>query len=427
MKTKVFFFLVLMCLSAFPLHATTVKWLVKPEYDAICYYSKDLFKCKKDGKCQLIDLTGKKILPSWAEADSITDFCNGYALFLDFLYDDHSKKTEDGFLSMKIVGFMSEKGHVCKKINGDYRTTYYSFFSDEMLVVANADGEQGFFNTNGELVIDCQYWRAFPFRQGWASVIQKKGNLFGQSQNESSKYINKHNNPLTVNFNGGKLRDASSFNENSKAIVGYDKEGKMAVINDRGMVVASGISFDRNLFRLQDYAYNEKDNDYVTPHNDTPDFRKDFFVFWEDGLGGYRTQKDTILYPQFTHADRVAYDCAIVALNGKYGVITFTGGVFSSSIDKTTIRFKKNDNTELTYLLNIPKSLEIKDLEIKFDDGAGYLYKLSSSDFEPTGKGGYTYTFSPHLKRTDKFCQIRIQVHADGLLLWQDTKRLSVK
>lgn len=425
MKTKNFIFILLVCLSAFPLHATTVKWLTPPDYDTICYYSKDLFKCKKDGKYQLVDLTGKKLLPAWAEADSITDFCNGYALFLDYLDNGHSKKTEDGFLSMRIIGFISEKDRVCKKIEGDYRTSFYSFFSDEMLVVANANGEQGFINTNGELVISCQYWRAFPFQQGWASVIKKKDYLFGLIQKETPKYIDKHNNPMTIYFNDGKIRDASSFNESGKAIVGYDKEGKMAVINTKGVVEARGISFDRNLFRFRDYAYNEnKDaDDHATPHNDMPDFTRDYFAFRADGLWGYKTVADTLLYPQFTHAGRVANGCAIVSLDGKYGIIAFVGGSFSSSVDKTTISFK----TELCYYLDIPENLEIGNLEIEFDNGGGNLSKVEPSNFMPTGKGYYTYKFIPQVEKTDKFCLIKIQVRADGLLLWQDTKRLSVK
>jgi len=82
MKIKpIFFFILIIVLSVLPLHATTVKWLVKPgEYDNISYYCKDIFKCKKGKKIQLIDITGKKLLPS--EADSITDFHDGYALSL---------------------------------------------------------------------------------------------------------------------------------------------------------------------------------------------------------------------------------------------------------------------------------------------------------------------------------------------------------
>ena len=89
MKIKPIFILIfIMVLTVLPLHATTVKWLVKPgEYDAISYYSKDIFKCKKGKKIQLVDTTGKKLLPS--EADSITDFHDGYALVLDFLEESH--------------------------------------------------------------------------------------------------------------------------------------------------------------------------------------------------------------------------------------------------------------------------------------------------------------------------------------------------
>ena len=280
-----------MVLTAFPLHATTMKWLVKPgEYDNINYYSKDIFKCKKGKKIQLVDITGKKLLPS--EADSITDFHDGYALVLDFPDESLGKKT-DGFLSMKIKGFLSEKNHRFVKVDGDFRTTFYSYFSEGMLVVSNSKGKLGYFDTQGNLRIKCQYYQARPFIKGWASVVPEK--------KKTPKYIDKNENPLTVYFNNGILRDASSFNENGEALVVSDKD-EMAIIGTNGRKIEKNINPQADLIRKHDRAYAEDVMEYTPIHNEMPTFSKDITPFSSDGLSGYydTKKKETALMPQFT-------------------------------------------------------------------------------------------------------------------------------
>lgn len=412
-----------MALTAFPLHATTVKWLTKPEYDAISYYNKDIFKCKKDGKYQLIDFTGKKLLS--VPADSITDFCDGYALALDFIDEkDHNKKT-DGFLSMKIKGILSERGYRYVEVDGNFRTIFYSYFSEGMLVVANTkDGKLGYLDTEGDIIIPCKYQKARPFIMGWASVVP-------DNKKSTPKYIDVNENPLIVFFNEGKLSAASSFNENGEALVISDK-GDMAVINTRGEKTPRSI---RNvnpskLIREHDYAYCENNEEYIPPHNEMPVFRKDIFPYSSGLSSGYlMTGNDTLLMPQFTYAGAFADDCAIVALNNKYGIITLVDGTFSSYVDNMSITFKEANAQEINYILNIPEGIDAKQLEIDFDNGEGELngMDMSAGEFRQTGINEFTHTFTPQVEKTQQSCTIRTEVKSESLLLWQDTKKLSVQ
>lgn len=409
---------------AFPLRATTVKWLVKPgEYDTISYYSKDIFKCKKGKKIQLVDITGKKLLPS--EADSITDFCDGYALVLDFLPEEsQNKKSQDknkkNFVSMKIKGFLAEKGHRFVRIDGGFRTTFYSHFSEGMLVVSNAKGKLGYLDTGGDLRIKCHYDYARPFIKGWASVVPEK--------KKAPRYIDKNEIPMTVYFNNGILKSASSFNEEGQALVVSDKD-EMAVIGIDGKKIEKNIDPQANLIRKYDFAYSEDAMDFTPLHNEMPNFSKDISPFSSDGLLGYydTKQKDTTLIPQFTYAGPFADNCAIVALDDKYGIITLMDGSFSSSIDNMDIVFKGNETPELNYVLHIPENIETDQLEMEFDNGEGQLRRMEPNEMQQSDIGKYTYKFTPQVKKTDKFCTLRFKICMEGLLLWQDTKKLSVQ
>lgn len=420
MKAKSLFILILMDLMAFPLHATTVKWLTKPEYDVIRYYSKDIFKCRKNGKYQLIDLTGKKLLPSGFEADSITDFRGGYALVLDF------PDEKDRNLNMRIKGFLSESDHrfVTLKEKGVFHTTFYSYFSEGMLVAANDKGKLGYFNTEGNLSIKCHYQKARPFIKGWASVVPEK--------KETPKYIDKNENSLTVYFNDGVLKLASNFNENGQALV-VSSKNEIAVIdiNDtKGKVLSlEGSNIESHVRINYDYAYKDGVEECNPPHNEMPEFSEEIFLFYSGGLWGYKIGDNELLMPQFTNADRFANGYAIVSFGNKYGIITIIDGSFSSTFDDTTINFKENEASECNYVLRIPKGFETEQLEFSFDNGEGEMRPIDVKKLprvDKTDVSEYTYTFIPKITKTDKTCTLRTEISTDGLLLWRETRSVGV-
>jgi hypothetical protein len=412
MKAKPFLTLILMALTAMPVGATTVKWLAQPEYDAISYYSNDIFKCKKDGKYQLIDLDGKSLLPFMA--DSITDFCEGYALVLDFLDEkDHAKKTNN-FISMEIKGYLSEKDHRFIRVDGNFRTIFYSYFSEGLLAVADSKGKLGYLDTNGNLFIRCHYKSARPFIKGWASVMPDS------KKKEVTYYIDKYENPLRVQFHDGVLHQASSFNENGEALVSYEND--FAVINTKGNFVKNFYVGDNNTnpIRRHDFAFDESGIDVAPSINEKPNFTSEIFAIKANKLFGYKMRSDTILKPQLSYAGKFADDCAIAARDGKFGILTLVDGSFSSNIDNTTISFTESETAKANYSLTIPQGLDDSRLTVKFDNGNGKLKTLGMGEY-------HYYTFTPQVTGADKSCIIRAEVSMDGLILWEDKITLGVQ
>ena len=134
MKRKALLLSALMTLIAFTASASTVKWLIKPDYDTISYFSENVFKCVKANKIQLIDLSGTPLLPF--EADSITDYSEGYALILE--------KKANSFI---IRGSLKEKGLEFIEMQRDYHAMLYSHFSENLLSVADEYGQCGYLDT----------------------------------------------------------------------------------------------------------------------------------------------------------------------------------------------------------------------------------------------------------------------------------------
>lgn len=379
--------------------AQTVNWLTQPNYDTICYYSTDIFKCVKNNKIQLINLAGKQLLKE--EADSITDFTEGYALVLN-------RKGED----YQIKGFLKEKSQEFIHVNGTFYACYYSHFSEGLLVVADEKNEQGYLDTHGVVSIPCKYKKARPFVQGWACV---------ESQDQGAIFIDKTNSPLTVHFNNGILTAGTNFNEKGEAFVGFTKNGKtnLAVINTEGKTIRTYEKRKGKPYREYDYAFNEGVDDISPKHNETPhNFNSDITVFTSDGLYGYKSNYNITVPAQFSNAGGFANNCAIAALNGKYGIIVLMEGNFSSNIEPNEISFRYYKPSKLQYTLNIPETLNSELLQIRFDDGNGNL--------NPIQLEKSTYTFTPNIEKDAKTCTIRAEVWMDNLLLWKDDNTLEI-
>lgn len=400
MKKKILFSIVFSLFSATSALATTAKWLVQPEYDSIGYYSSDIFKCFKNGKIQLIDLTGKPLLP--VEADSITDYAEGFALVLD-------RKGK----ALQIKGFLSEDSHDFLEVSGTYYATFYSHFSENYLVVADEKGKQGYLNTWGEVALPCQYKEACPFLQGWASV---------ESEKDGAGYINKQGTYMIVDFHYGQLSLGTNFNKKGEALVGYTKKGQsdFAVINTNGKVVRKYRNRKGKPFREYDAAFSETGEQFVPKHNSTPTFHPGFSVFASDGMFGYAdANQDPIVPAQFSYAGKVADNCAIVALSRLYGIITLIDGNFSSVMEKAEIAIQGNKANELQYALSIPMSMDNESIQIMFDHGDGIM--------RPIELNHGVYVFKPVVGNNATECTLRAQVTANGMLLWEETLHKKVK
>lgn len=394
MKKRFSFVVVIILFSAFTMSAQTVKWLSQPNYDTISYYSKDIFKCSKNNKIQLVDISGKWLLPS--DSDSITDFTEGLALVLN-------KKGDD----FQIIGYLTEESHDIIEVNGNFFATYYSHFSEGLLAVADEKGNQGYLNTEGVNTIPCKFLKTRPFVHGWACVEDKK---------ERTVFIDKEGSYLIVQFHYGDLSIGTNFNEKGEALVGYTKNAQsdFAIINTSGRIIRTYTNRKGKPYRDYDFAFNEGVPDVSPRHNETPVFNANDSVYFSNGLYGYKNNDQEIIAPaQFSYAGLFADDCAIVALADGYGIIALVEGDFSSSIENSDILIRSNKIMEFHYTLNIPETLDPKLLQVRFDNGDGILKSIQLEQ--------NTYTFTPHVGKNAKTCEIRIEVGMEGLLLWEET------
>ena len=390
--------LFLSILIGLPLSASSesIKWLIKPEYDAIDYFSETLFLCKKDGQYQIIDLEGEKLLPF--AADSITNYSEGIALVLN-------KHGHD----FKIDGFFMEEGNRFTSIEGDFLMGPYSYFSEGLLSVIDANtGKVGYLNANGSIVIPCKYRQARPFLHGWASVMPAR-------KRNRTLYIDKHENVLNITgFHSGTVIMGSSFNEAGEALVAY-YENDNAVINAQGEIVRKYIK-NGNVtpIRSHDFAFDESTSPRIPKTNKTPTFDPSITLFLSDDLFGYKKGEQIIAPAQFTYAKEFANRSAIVSTNSKYGVICLAEGEVVGALQEGDIVVAPGkDPTPLAYSFNLPQSLDLQTIQVKFDMGDGVL--------QPVTLQNNTYTFTPILNEEDERCVMQTQVIADGLLLWDET------
>lgn len=380
--------------------AQTLQWLVKPDYDTISHLSDSVFKCKKDGKVQLINFQGKEILTS--PADSVTNCSKGLALVL--------AKTTNG---LKIQGIINETDDFTQ-VNGDYFVNQYSYFSEKLVSVTGLSGKAGYLNNKGVLAIPCQYHVARPFIKGWASVEPAK-------KKKQTIYIDHQRNKLKIrNFHQGKVVMGSSFNHSGEALIAYYGNDN-AVIDTQGNVIRKyDKKEDDSPIRAYDFAFAEGDEKSLVPKDlDILSFNSDITSFSSGQLFGYKKNEHIISPPQFTQAGRFANGNAIVCQNGKFGIVKLADGSFwgQFSGDDLLVAAKKEIPT-YTYTLEIPKSYSRTALEVLLDAGDGELRPVEMKD--------NAYSFTPLVDKNTDVCEMRIKVMSDGLLLWEDSMEKSV-
>ena len=391
------FIIFILLFTHFFSYSQTVKWCIHPEYDNITYFGEDLFKCvDHSGKLELIDWDGKVLLHN-VDKNAITTFDEeGYAIVLK---------------GNKIVGFLAQaKGHDFQSVTGDYSITQYPFFSEGLLAVTNGEGKFGFMDAQGKIVIPCKYVEARPFKQGWASVEKKKKEVW---------YVNPQGKEMRPDgFHGGKLTKGSSFNENGEAVVANYQD--YAIIGNK-MQVKRKIKYTPDLpVRLCDYSYAEDAGEECRePEVFKLEEDNRIECYSKDGTYGYQWKnggEGDNLPAQFSEAQPFYNGRAIVAKNGKYGVIELLEGVFVANWPKDLRVYPDGKSNLLRFSLEVPSSLESNKVEMEFDKGNGYYEKNTqlSSDFRPN----ITYS--------SNYCTLKGRVNYDGLLLWEGSEDIKI-
>lgn len=399
MNRKIFLLFVLTNVFATTVSASTVKWLVMPKYDAIVHYNSSIFKCKTNGKWQLIDSKGTSLLPS--TFDSITECTEGFALALD-------KENEN----YKIKGFFTESDHQFVPINGNYYTGVYSFFSEGYLPVADPTTKLfGYLNTEGDLVVPFRFQQARPFIKGLASVEPKE---------RKTIYIDKSGKTLTISgFHHDKIIMGSSFNQNGEALIAY-YDNDNAIINTNGVVVRKYKRKDGETpIRRHDFSFDDSGVPFYSKQEIPLAYDKSITTFSDNGLVGYIKDDNTLVPAQFTQAGDFANGHAIASINNKYGVLSLIEGDFSATLDGDSNVLKSGkEEPKFVYTLKLPESIA-QLVEVKFDNGDGVLQDITLEN--------NSYTFTPAVDKDAREVTIRAQVTLDCLLVWEDetTKSLN--
>ena len=391
--------LLVFLLGSNTLWSTTVKWLVKPNYDHIEVYCENVYKCLNDGKFQLYNSSGKTLLPH--PCDSITDFSEGYALVLDKGIDS---------TKWKIKGFFTENGLRFIELDEGFYTMMYSFFSEGLIAVGNENNLYGYLNTQGAEAIPCRYQKARPFKQGWATVQFDSGRIL---------YINKSAKPMIIDFHNGEVNDGTSFNQDGEAVIIHYKKKDMAVINTKGEVVRKYRKPDNveSFYRKYDRAFCENCQDDMPPQKHMPRYNDTIIPFLSDGLYGYKLSETYTVPAQFTYAERFVNQCAIVSYKGRYGILALANGNITSSIKGVKEGGNIDPQKKLTYSINLPKDMTID--EVKFDCGDG--------DLQTVFPKNNNYVFKPCVDKDSKSCVIHAEVYSDGLMLLEYTNPLGIR
>lgn len=399
MARKPFFLLFLWVLLVPTASAQTIQWLVKPNYDAISRLNSSVFKCKTGSRVQLVDSKGQELLST--PADSVTNYRENLALVLD--------KSGNGF---KIRGFVDESG-TFTKLEEEYFSNAYSYFSQGLVSVVGASGKAGYLNSKGKLSIPCQYRIARPFIKGWASVEPAK------SQKQTI-YINHQRETLQIpGFHNGKVVMGSSFNASGEALVAY-YENDNAVINTKGEVVRK---YERKQgvvpVRAYDFAFDESGKSGIPDPASDISFDAEPSPYASGSLKGYMKAEHVVAPPQFSQAGQFANGCAIVCQNDKCGIVKLLEGSFSGSFEGEDLFVAAGTKAATyTYSLSLPESLNPNALQVMFDIGDGRMQSVYLQNNK--------YEFTPFVDEDADACVMKMQVMSDGLLLWTDVLEKSI-
>lgn len=420
MKKRITFLAAFFLLSLFA-SAQTVKWMVAPEYASITHYSEDVFKCiDRNGKLQLLDWNGQSLLPKdiAERADAVTEYSDGYAVVLQ---------------GDKILGFLPEaKPHAFKSVSDGFYSTKYSFFSEGYIAIAqgSADGKQGYLDSNGNLVLKCQYVEALPVRQGWAAVTENGKDpktlprRYKRSDDWSAKGM-----PALVS--GESFVWVTSFNADGYALAKV-KGGKYIVFDTKFTAKKSNVNENKDenkkrLVNAYDYSYKPEGSDeLVPPVNDSPTRNGDYTTYEKGGKRGFQTSNGSVVPAQFNEAQDFYANRAIVSMGGKYGIIELLSGEFVPhwSNERERVYELANEAESILFELSTPASLESSKIKLELDKGDGHYAECN----------GLTCNFTVAdqvINRKNHKCELkaRLSYSENGcpdLVLWEETRDINI-
>lgn len=376
--------------------AQTVQWVVRPTSAQVENYG-NLLKVRKSGKSGLMDHTGNEIIP--ARYDSITPFRDGFALALNHKGNQ-----------MKIEGVITEGDYDLQPLTENVYATPYLWFSEGKMPV-KGEGGWGYLGTDGNMAIPCQFQKAYPFCEGFASIVL----------DDQAYFINRDMDYLNVEVGYGKLSFGSSFS-NGEAVVYSGRTYNLLkstgyVINRRGRIIRS------YKIKLEDLKVNKSDHSVgnkvqlisETIEQQPVDTR--FVVYEENGRYGYKKDGIIVLPAQLEKAGPVRGNMANVQYKGKNGVLRMVDGKFSVAMENTDIEVV-NDLVNKGYLqITLPSALEDASIQLRMTDRQGKNMYLQANSTQGLRR---TYSFQPaELPQNTGARNYQLEIWSDNLLMWK--------
>lgn len=372
----------------------TVQWAVRPTSAQIENYG-NLLKVKKAGKCGLFDLNNNEIVP--VAYDSISPFRDGMALVMNKVGDQ-----------LRIEGVMSDGDYELMPVSEQVYATRYMFFSEGKMPVKGAGG-WGYLDTDGNMVIPCQFQMAYPFSEGFASVkIDNK-----------TYYVNRNLEYMPIEVGWGNLVFGSTFSGQEAVVYsGYSLTPKGYVINRRGRVVRK---FKTDIKELMVNSYDHSVGNKEQQYNEqvqqaTVDSR--YTVYQENGRYGYKRDGVIVLPAQMDKAESVRGEFANVQYKGQNGILRMIEGSFSVLLEnkKLEVVGQQVDRGYLT--LVIPEALIDAPVRMRMIDSEGNEMAVQALSTQGENR---TFAFLPgSVPKNSGKVDYQLEVWNENLMLWKN-------
>ena len=253
--------------------------VLKGGYNSIELGCEGQFIVKKDGKYGVVSEKGAVILP------------------LNYSFIDSNKNGYTVTLNDKTGLFNSEGKEI---IPISYHWIYTDKIDDNIPIVAELDGKEGYINTKNEWVIPPTYRDAFAFRQGLAKIREVRDYIY---------YINLKGEPVIQDFDANVIEPSDNT-----YIVGVRKECKYMVYDLNGNLLDTYNLLRNNwsddaIFAVKKggkWGYIDGYGKVIIPleYEEVRNFSEGLAAVRKDGKWGYINPKNEIVIPiEFTNKE----------------------------------------------------------------------------------------------------------------------------
>ena len=417
--------LTIVCQCAVAL-ALTVEWAYPPSYfSTMKRWRPGIYEVSDGEQSQLIDFATQKMLLETEYGVLTVQYIGDNISVVGRVHDDSGE--------IELTGILFENEHrLVTYPRGLYAASgrnRWGYPTEGTWRVKDAHGLVGYIDLKGNVLVNCQFAKGRPFRDGLALVQTVEGKLMYIPLD----YDTTHK-PLKLSV--GEIQEGMQFS-NGKTFV-RNKKG-WVMINKKGKKVNDGIH--RNAINLYAEATRyEEGNIQANIKQEFPDlyveqpYESDSIIQYPsiEGLIGYSRMGKVVVPAQFSSAPRtedfdIGFAAVSVVGNNWMGLLKLVEGDFKSISTDTQSGITADGHvTPLHVKFSYPTNLDTDKLKVMIDlDQFDALIPINDAHFE---NGICEFTFTPTLSQIKDIdeCEMTCQVYADyNLLLWEDTHQVS--